>query len=186
MSEKTSKPKKNSYLDWAKAIIIAVVLAAIIRWFLFEPYMVEGSSMFPTLKDGEKLFVNKTVHYIGKVQRGNIVIIDGEKENLHYVKRVIGLPGDTIEAKDDKVMVNGKVLPEPYLKHNESEAMQLGLHLTADFGPKKVPEGMYFVMGDNRLNSMDSRNGLGLIKQNRIVGKSEFIFFPFNEMKQTK
>ncbi|MCD7035490.1 signal peptidase I [Metabacillus sp. GX 13764] len=186
MSEGSSKPKKNAYLDWLKAILIAVVLAAVIRWFLFEPYMVEGSSMYPTLRDGEKLFVNKTIHYMGQIKRGYIVIIDGEKENVHYVKRVIGLPGDTVQAKNDKLYINGKELKESYLNSNEKEAVQLGLQLTADFGPKKVPKGQYFVMGDNRLNSMDSRNGLGLIKENRIVGRSEFVFYPFNEVKATR
>ncbi|MBD1381331.1 signal peptidase I [Metabacillus arenae] len=177
--------KKNSILEWAKALIIAIGLALVIRIFLFEPYLVEGSSMDPTLKDGERLFVNKTINYIGEFQRGDIVIIDGEEEDIHYVKRLIGFPGDTIEVKEDKLYVNDKVVKESYLKVNKDNAEELGVYLTGNFGPIDVPEGQYFVMGDNRLNSMDSRNGLGFIDEERVVGKSEFVFFPFGDVRQT-
>ncbi|MCV0025169.1 signal peptidase I [Bacillus halotolerans] len=185
-TEKAGKKKTNTYWEWGKAIVIAVLLALIIRHFLFEPYLVEGSSMYPTLHDGERLFVNKTVHYIGELERGDIVIINGETSKIHYVKRLIGKPGETVEMKDDTLYINGKKVAEPYLSKNKKEAEKLGVSLTGDFGPVKVPKGKYFVMGDNRLNSMDSRNGLGLIAEDRIVGTSKFVFFPFNEMRQTK
>lgn len=186
MTEEKVTKKKNSLLEWAKALVIAIALALIIRIFLFEPYLVEGTSMDPTLHDGERLFVNKTIGYVGTLNRGDIVIIDGEDNSVHYVKRLIGMPGDTVSMKNDQLLINGEEVQEPYLTENKDQAEELGVHLTGDFGPIEVPEGKYFVMGDNRLNSMDSRNGLGLIDKNRIIGTSQFVFFPINEFRQTK
>ncbi|XBM33197.1 signal peptidase I [Bacillus licheniformis] len=185
MTEEKSTNKKNSLFEWVKAIIIAVVLALLIRAFLFEPYLVEGTSMDPTLHDGERLFVYKTVRYVGEFKRGDIVIIDGDEKNVHYVKRLIGLPGDTVQMKDDTLYINGKKVSEPYLSENRKEAEAVGVKLTGDFGPVKAPEGKYFVMGDNRQRSMDSRNGLGLIDKKRVAGTSQFVFFPFNEIRKT-
>jgi signal peptidase I len=104
-----NKHKSHSLLEWGKAILVAACLALIIRLFLFEPYLVEGSSMDPTIHDGERLFVKKSSIMIGDVNPGDIVIIDGEEKDVHYVKRVISLPGDTVEVKDHKVIINGKL-----------------------------------------------------------------------------
>lgn len=184
MSQTETETSKSKIWEWTKAIILAVGLAMIIRFFLFEPYLVEGSSMDPTLKDGDRLFVNKTLQFIGELEKGDIVIIDGKEENIRYVKRIIGLPGDKVSAENGSVYVNGKRIEEPYLESNEEDAEQMGMLLTNDFEEIEVPEGSYFVMGDNRLNSMDSRNGLGLIESDRILGKSEFIFFPFSHLSK--
>ncbi|MCM3160302.1 MULTISPECIES: signal peptidase I [Metabacillus] len=186
MSQTETETTKSKMWEWTKAIVLAVGLAMIIRIFLFEPYLVEGSSMDPTLHDGDRLFVNKTLKFIGEIDKGDIVIIDGKEENIRYVKRVIGVPGDKVSAQDGKVYVNGTVIEEPYLDSNEKEAESIGIDLTDDFEEIEVPNGNYFVMGDNRLNSMDSRNGLGLIEKDRILGKSEFIFFPFDHLSKTE
>ncbi|PGT81733.1 signal peptidase I [Bacillus sp. AFS040349] len=186
MSQTETETTKSKMWEWTKAIVLAVGLAMIIRIFLFEPYLVEGSSMDPTLHDGDRLFVNKTLKFIGEIDKGDIVIIDGKEENIRYVKRVIGVPGDKVSAQDGKVYVNGTVIKEPYLDSNEKEAESIGIDLTDDFEEIEVPNGNYFVMGDNRLNSMDSRNGLGLIEKDRILGKSEFIFFPFDHLSKTE
>ncbi|WP_121661241.1 signal peptidase I [Metabacillus litoralis] len=186
MSQTETETTKSKMWEWTKAIVLAVGLAMIIRIFLFEPYLVEGSSMDPTLHDGDRLFVNKTLKFIGEIDKGDIVIIDGKEENIRYVKRVIGVPGDKVSAQDGKVYVNGTVIEEPYLNSNEKEAESIGIDLTDDFEEIEVPNGNYFVMGDNRLNSMDSRNGLGLIEKDRILGKSEFIFFPFDHLSKTE
>lgn len=186
MSQTETETPKSKIWEWTKAIVLAVGLAMIIRIFLFEPYLVEGSSMDPTLKDGDRLFVNKTLQFIGDVEKGDIVIIDGKEENIRYVKRIIGLPGDKVSSESGKVYVNGTELDEPYLEGNEKEAEQMGMLLTNDFEEIEVPEGSYFVMGDNRLNSMDSRNGLGLIEADRILGKSELIFYPFSHLSKTE
>jgi signal peptidase I len=186
MSQTETETQKSKLWEWIKAIILAVGLAMIIRIFLFEPYLVEGTSMDPTLKDGDRLFVNKTLQFIGDIEKGDIVIIDGEDENIRYVKRIIGLPGDIVSAEEGKVYVNGREIKEPYLEGNKKEAEQFGMPLTNDFEDIEVPQNSYFVMGDNRLNSMDSRNGLGLIDEDRILGKSEFIFFPFSHISKTE
>lgn len=186
MSQTETETTKSKMWEWTKAIVLAVGLAMIIRFFLFEPYLVEGSSMDPTLHDGDRLFVNKTLKFVGDFDKGDIVIIDGKEENIRYVKRIIGLPGDKVTAEEGKVYVNGTLLEEPYLDSNHKEAENLGMLLTSDFEEVEVPEGSYFVMGDNRLNSMDSRNGLGLIEKERILGKSEFIFFPFDHFSKTE
>ncbi|AZV51072.1 signal peptidase I [Bacillus halotolerans] len=176
--------KKKSIFEWAKAIIIAVVLALLIRNFIFAPYVVDGESMEPTLHDHERVFVNMTVKYIGEFKRGNIIVLNGD--DVHYVKRLIGLPGDTVEMKNDQLYINGKKVAEPYLKANKKQAKEDGYdHLTDDFGPIKVPDNKYFVMGDNRRYSMDSRNGLGLFTKKQIAGTSKFVFFPFNDIRKT-
>lgn len=178
--------QKKSILEWLKTILIALGIVFIVRMFLFEAYMVRGESMETTLKNGERLFVNKTVKFIGEIEKGDIIIIDGDEQNKRYVKRVIGLPGDRIEAKNGEVYINDKKLEEPYLQEQEQKAAEEGSLLTNDFGPVEVPNNEVFVMGDNRRNSLDSRNGLGFIDKERIIGKSEFVFFPFNELRQTK
>lgn len=98
--------EEKSILEWAKAIVIAVVLALLIRNFIFAPYVVDGDSMYPTLHNRERVFVNMTVKYIGEFDRGDIVVLNGD--DVHYVKRIIGLPGDTVEMKNDQLYINGK------------------------------------------------------------------------------
>lgn len=171
---------KHELISWGKSLALAVFIAFLIRTFLFAPYIVEGASMEPTLHNHEKILVNK-FKSDGNIEHGEIVIIKGQEEN--YVKRIIGLPGDTIEMKNDELFVNGKRMNETYLSENRKIAVSNGLKLTGDFGPLTVPKGELFVMGDNRLHSMDSRNGLGLIQKSNIIGKSEVVFFPFKNFR---
>lgn len=168
---------KKELMSWVKSLLIAIGIAMIVRTFLFAPYIVEGASMEPTLHNQEKIFVSR----INNVTRGDIVIIKGTEEN--YVKRIIGLPGDKVVVKDDKLYVNGNLIKEAYLSENRKLAEQMGSKLTGDFGPLTVPADKYFVMGDNRLYSKDSRNGLGLIPKKEIVGEPEFVFFPFTHFR---
>lgn len=172
--------KKEEVISWGKALLFAVGIAFVVRTFFFAPYIVEGASMEPTLHNQEKIFVKKTDNFT----RGDIVIIKGKDEN--YVKRVIGLPGDVILMKNDQLMINGVAYKEAYLSQNRKIAKKIGDQLTGDFGPITVPKNNYFVMGDNRLYSMDSRNGLGFIQKDRIVGQTEFVFFPFTHFRETK
>jgi signal peptidase I len=166
--------------SWILSLSIAIGIVLIVRTFLFAPYIVEGASMEPTLHNQEKIFVNKLTTVTG-FNRGEIVIIKGSEDN--YVKRIIGLPGDKIEMKNDQLFVNGELVKESYLAYNREVAEQMGVYLTEDFETVTVPKNQYFVMGDNRLVSMDSRNGLGLIKENQIVGSPEFVYFPFKEFR---
>ncbi|MCK6255272.1 signal peptidase I [Fictibacillus sp. WQ 8-8] len=183
MMEQKAK-KGNELFSWIKSIVFALVLVYIIKTFFFAPYMVEGASMSPTLHNHDKLYVNKIIYSVSEPKIGDIVIIKGTDKR--YVKRVIGVEGDTIQVHSDKLLVNGKPIKEPYLSKNKKQARSLGVYLTEDFGPIKIPKGKIFVMGDNRLNSMDSRNGLGLINISSVEGRSEVVIYPFKDIRQTK
>jgi signal peptidase I len=174
---------KKELKSWGKSLLIAFGIAFIIRTFLLAPYIVEGASMEPTLHNQEKIFVNK-LNLTDSFSRGEIVIIKGKEDN--YVKRIIGLPGDTIVMKSDKLFINGVLYKESYLSQNRELAKQMGSQLTGDFGPITVPKNKFFVMGDNRLYSKDSRNGLGYFTKEDLVGQSEFVFFPFSHLRNIK
>lgn len=173
----------NELKRWVKTIFIALGLTLVIRTFFFSPYVVDGASMEPTLHNHEKIFVNK-VYYSDHFNRGDIIIIKGPDEN--YVKRIIGMPGDEIEMKGDQLFINQVPYKETYLAENLKFAKLQGGRLTEDFGPIFIPKNQYYVMGDNRLYSKDSRNGLGFIKQENIIGKSEFVLFPFSKIRNIK
>ena len=154
-----------------KILIVAVLLIVMIRMFLLTPYKVEGLSMEPTLHDQEKILVTPA-HWEASFRRGEIVVIKGDGSE-RYVKRVIGLPGDKIEIKDKDLYINDKKWKEAYLDGVSTD----------DFNAILVPERCYFVMGDNRTVSYDSRNGLGFIEEERIVGKGKYVFYPFQDMR---
>ncbi|MRG85592.1 signal peptidase I [Salinibacillus xinjiangensis] len=163
--------------EWGKAILIAIGLAFIIRSFVFATSVVEGASMYPTLENGERVIFNKAIYYLSEPDRGDIVIIQRPTKN--YVKRVVGLPNDVIEVKDHTLYINDKKKDQIYL---DEEA----INGTGDFGPITVPSDSYFVMGDNRSISKDSRNGLGFIEEDEIIGRSELIIYPFGEFSLTR
>lgn len=158
--------------EWIQSALIAIILAFIIKMFLFDFVMVQGSSMYPTLEQGDRLIVNKIGYTIGEPDYGDIVILS-YSASVEYVKRVIGKGGDTISIKNDVVYRNGQALTEDYINTQPYE----------DFAEVTVPEGTYFVMGDNRANSSDSRYpSLGFVKKDAIDGKVIFRIWPFNEI----
>ena len=146
-------------------IIIAVVL--FIKNFIVMPVQVKGDSMYPTLKDGDLMFLNKIGYSFGSINRFDIVVID--KGDTYIIKRVIGLPNETIKYEDNVLYINGEVVEEPHLPEGT---------MTEDFY-YIIPEDNYFVMGDNRKNSLDSR-GLGCFESSQIRGKTSLTFFPFS------
>jgi signal peptidase I len=172
--------KKNETWEWIKALSAALLLAGIIRFFLFAPVVVDGQSMMPTLQNGDRLIVSK----IGEPERFDIVVFHATEEK-DYIKRVIGLPGDVIEYKNDSLYVNGNPVKEEYLK-SYKEKTKDG-NFTYDFtlmevtGVQKVPEGQLFVLGDNRRNSEDSRN-IGTVDQDLVLGKASLRFWPLSEI----
>lgn len=180
MSE--NKPKNETW-EWIKALLIAFGLAAIIRVFLFTPIVVDGISMMPTLEDGDKMIVNKIGYSIGKPERFDIVVFHAP-EQKDYIKRIIGLPGDEVEYKDDVLYINGEAFEEPYLDKYKAEATELPL--TEDFTlegkiqSQVVPEGHVFVLGDNRRKSKDSRH-IGAVPIDEIIGKTKFVFWPMKD-----
>jgi signal peptidase I len=163
---------KNEAWEWLQALVIAVVLALIIRYFIFEPFNVSGPSMMNTLHDGDFVLVNKIVYQYRMPKRGEVIVFEapGHKD---YIKRVIAVENDTIEAQNGVVRVNGHSINEPYLAD--------GTH-TSEIKLQKVPKGHVFVMGDNRTNSSDSRE-LGPISVDKIVGRADVVFWPLNDFR---
>ena len=177
--EKAKKPGFwKTFWSYSSLVAFAVLLALALRVFVFDFTLVEGESMINTLHDRDKVITVKIGYLFGSPKRGDIVILHPpNQENEYYIKRVIGLPGDTIELRDGKVYINEKLLDEPYLE----EGVETWANLTYGNMTLTVPEGHYFVIGDNRGNSRDSRNpAVGLIERGKIKGKAVFRFLPFD------
>jgi signal peptidase I len=186
--EKTQK-EKNELWEWMKALLIAFAIAAFIRYFLFTPIVVDGDSMMPTLENGDRMIVNKIGYKIGSPDRFDIIVFHAP-EQKDYIKRVIGLPGDYVEYKDDQLYINGEAIDEPYLADYKAQITEG--NLTGDFSLTDIdpsldviPEGYIFVMGDNRRFSKDSRH-IGIVDQNEIIGNTSIIFWPLNEIEIVK
>lgn len=172
---------KQEIYSWIKSLAIAFLIAFLCRVFLFSPTTVHGESMEPTFSDQDRLLISKTA----EIERFDMIVFEVPDADEHYVKRVIGLPGDRVAVKDDVLYINGKAMEEPYLESNK--ASTLSNKLTGDFtleeitGQKRVPEGAFFVMGDNRLYSKDSRY-FGFIAADSVLGEVKFRYFPLQAM----
>ncbi|AQQ61199.1 MULTISPECIES: signal peptidase I [Bacillus] len=175
--------KKKRWREFFGTIAIACLLVFLAKIFVFFPTTVKGASMRPTLQDGDKVIVNKLAKQFESYGREDIIVV---KTDNFYVKRVIGLSGDIIEMRNDQLYVNSEVKDEEYLDSNKKQAEKKLMNLTEDFGPITVPENKIFVMGDNRLISKDSRNGLGFIDREDVLGKLAGIYYPFEHMKIIK
>ncbi|MFS0780387.1 signal peptidase I [Bacillus sp. 1P06AnD] len=173
---------KKEIFSWIKSILFALIIVFVCRQFLFTPVTVSGESMMPTFQDHNKVIVSK----ISKIKRFDVVVFKSPESNENYIKRVIGLPGDTIQMKNDTLYVNGHVYKEPYLDQYKKQ-LPSGATLNYDFtlqqltGKTQVPKDSIFVMGDNRKNSNDSRM-FGFISEKAVMGEVKFRFYPFNEM----
>ena len=155
-------------------IIIAVLL---FREFLYSPIRVSGSSMVPTLKDGDIMILDKIGYRINGLDRFDIVVVDYDGERI--IKRVIGLPNDRVEYIDNKLYINGEYIEEDYARKDTNDFM---LEM---IGETIIPEGKYLVLGDNRPISKDSRI-IGLIDEKDIKGYTSIILFPFNRIGKVK
>ena len=189
--EKT-KNKKHILREYAESIVIAIVMALIIKTFVVQAFKIPSGSMIPTLKIGDHILVNKfsygtklpftdriIIPMKGPSQGDIIVFKYPEDENKDFIKRVIGLPGDTVEIKDKKVHINGKPIEESYPIHGDKMVYPSGLQPRDNFGPITVPQGSYFVMGDNRDFSLDSRYW-GFVKLNKIKGRAFIVYWSWN------
>jgi len=169
------KETTSEIFSWIKAIAVACVLVFAIRHFLFSPVIVSGQSMEPTFESENRVIISK----IHKLDHFDLVVFHAPGSTEDYIKRVIGLPGDTIVMKDDRLFINGKEYEEEYIQANKEQLFK-DQKLTEDF-EVTVPEGQLFVLGDNRRHSTDSRV-IGCIDEDSVVGKVGFRFYPFNSI----
>ena len=169
--------------EWIVTIVATIVLIFVIRTFIFSPVIVEGDSMNPTLFDGDRLFINKIGKYIGDIDRLDVVVFK-DKNNNHYIKRVVGMPGDRIHFKDNLLYINDQLVTESYVIE---DVYQRDITLNTLYGYEEIPENYYFVLGDNRPNSLDSRQrSIGLVHHKQILGSSNVIVWPLNRMQTVK
>lgn len=186
----------QSFRDTVEAILVALLLALVIRAFIVQAFKIPSGSMLETLQIGDHLLVSKfaydvrlpsniwldttdgkVIYKTGDPQRGDIIVFKYPvDESKDFIKRVIGLPGETVELRDKVVYINGEPLEEPYVRHTSAAMMPV----RDNFGPYKVPEGCYFMLGDNREGSHDSR-WWGPVKREKIVGKALFIYWSWGK-----
>lgn len=157
---------------WSRDVAIALGLALVIIVFLYQPVKVEGTSMAPLLSDQERIFINKYVYRFEPIDRGDVVVfwypLDRSKS---FIKRVVGLPGETLEIRDGHLYINGKLIQETYVPPSYFD--------DSSYGPIRIPPHEYFVMGDHRDSSNDSRI-FGPVPRRYIYGKAVFAYWPFN------
>ncbi|AEF93977.1 signal peptidase I [Desulfotomaculum nigrificans CO-1-SRB] len=172
-----SKPKKSAVREMLESVVIAVLLAAVIRLFILEPFFIPSGSMEPTLMIGDRIIVSKVTYHLRDPQPGDVVVFKFPLDpSRDFVKRLIAKGGDTVEIRNSVLYVNNKPVEEKYLPK--------GLKFQ-DFGPRTVPPGHYFMMGDNRNNSDDSRVW-GFLSKDLIIGKAEIIYWPLDRIRLVK
>lgn len=177
--QKKPHPILSEIISWIWSIIVACVLMAILYFFIGRPFTVSGQSMYPTLHNGDHMIMSK----LGGINRFDVVILKAPDEDKEYIKRVIGMPGDTVEVKSGVLYINGKVVEQPFINSDNSKKTVFidDFTLKELTGVDKVPEGKYFVMGDNRGVSKDSRM-IGFIDASAIEGKAVFTVWPINRI----
>ena len=178
------KGLKYELLDLVKTFVICFVCIFLLTNFVVKPVRVDGRSMDPTLEDGEIGLMNVFSAKFQDIERFDVVVVYNEEKKENWVKRVIGLPGDTIYAKDDVVYVNGMPIEEPYLDNDYADGIRLteNYKFTEDFDEVQLGEDEYYLMGDNRYASKDSRE-MGAFKRGDIKAVDFFIVLPFNKMR---
>lgn len=169
-------------VDILQVVVLAFGMYLIMQEFLIRPHQVYGESMLPNLHDREQIFTDRLSYLLGKLKRGDVVVFKSPRSPDDYIKRIVGMPGDVVTIQENKVYVNGKLLMEDYLPQDlptppgsfatEGEAIKL--------------EGdQYFVLGDNRGNSSDSRSW-GPIKNDKIVGRAWIVYLPLGSFRVVK
>jgi signal peptidase I len=159
---------------WVRDLLVALSIAAFIIIFVYQPVKVEGTSMMPSLEDQERIFVNKFVYRIGSIERGDIVVFRYPRDpSTSFIKRVIGTAGDRVRIEDGQVFLNDRPIEEEYVPGDYADKRS--------FPEVKVPTGTYFVLGDHRNMSKDSRD-FGPVPQSAIFGKAVFGYWPMEKM----
>src|SRR6202789_3287551 len=166
-------PHRGGIRSWMRDVVVSVSVAAFIIIFLYQPVRVEGTSMLPMLEDQDRLFINKMAYRIGEIHRGDVVVfLYPHDHTKSYIKRVIALPGDDLRIDRGQVYVNGKALTENYVPVRfEDDRSQ---------PESTIPRNEYFVMGDHRSISSDSRD-FGPVERDLIYGKAAFVYWPMDQ-----
>ncbi|MCS7199523.1 MAG: signal peptidase I [Caldimicrobium sp.] len=184
--------ERTKLKEWIKSIVIALILALFIRTFFLQAYKIPSGSMIPSLLIGDYLLVNKIAFGLRHPfkddfifnwhfpKRQEIVVFTYPVDKkLDFIKRVIALPGDTVEIINKKVYINGTLLEEPYVQFTDQEIYPKEISTRDNFGPLRVPPGYVFVLGDNRDQSYDSRFW-GLVPLHSLKGKALIIYFSWD------
>jgi signal peptidase I len=176
--KKSSKPRRT-IIEWVAILAIAVLAAFLLRIFVVQPFSIPSGSMEPTLKPHDRVLVNKLAYDLHPLHRGDVIVFkkppdDNTPGIKDLIKRVIGLPGETITGKNRQVYIDGKLLNEHWLPKTDQGT-------TSNFGPVQIPAGEYFVMGDNRTDSTDSRI-FGPIPKSLVVGRAFMIVWPLRRI----
>ncbi len=167
--EVPAKKKSSFFTEILQSLLVAALLALIIHTFIMQNFRIPSGSMEPTLQIQDYIFASKLTYRLGEPKHGDIVVFKYPRDTSRYfVKRLIAVGGEIVELKDSKLFIDGRLVAEDYLPQ--------GLEFR-DYGPVTVPEGDYFMLGDNRNNSSDSRDW-GYVPRNLIVGKEIFIYWP--------
>ncbi len=180
LQQHSARSRLFSALSWVRDLAFSVLLAVILIVFIYQPVKVEGTSMMPALTDQERIFINKFTYRFGtgNIERGDLVVfffpLDRTKS---YIKRIIGLPGDTVQIDNGSVYVNGERLSEPYVPDE--------YHDHQSVSTETVPPDNYFVLGDHRSSSNDSR-AWGTVPRSYIYGKAVFVYWPLDKMGRLK
>jgi signal peptidase I len=180
-------PRRQSSLwgaiSWFRDLVFSVLIAVVLIVFIYQPVKVEGTSMMPALTDQERIFINKFTYRfgLGDVQRGDTVVFWYPQDvSKSYIKRVIGVPGDRIRIDGGQVYVNGSALAEAYVPSDERDYSSW-----RDGQEQQVPDGKYFVLGDHRNQSSDSRMW-GYVPRENIYGKAVFVYWPLKSMGRVR
>ncbi len=170
------KPKSQSGSLIAREIVETILLTLLIFWVVNTVtgrFRIEGSSMMPTMQEGEYVLINKLAYYLDQPERGDIIVLNYPRDpSRDFIKRVIGLPGDVVEVRDQQVLINDTLLNEPYISAEPTYS-----------GRWTVPDDQYFVLGDNRNNSSDSHTW-EFLPEDLIVGKGWVIYWPFDKVER--
>ncbi len=203
-SAEAAPPQRSFLAELPVLVLIAFVLALLLKTFLIQAFYIPSESMVPTLEIGDRVLVNKVVYEIREPRRGEVVVFRDEPDipgldtrsvgervldfltsglgaspnERDFIKRIIGLPGETIEVREGVVHINGQPLEE-VVSGDGGYLLEPDL---SDFGPVTIPDGQYFVMGDNRRNSADSRSALGPVPREELIGRAFVVIWPLDRL----
>ncbi len=184
--------KLRTLLDYVVVAVVAVGLALLIQAFIVKPYAIPSASMAGTLRPGDRVLVNRAVYRLRDPRRGDVIVFAYPRDTaVAFIKRVVGEPGDVLQVRGGRLYVNGRPLREPYVHRTQgtqdpttAAAPVVGTTMTPPWSltrPYRVPAGSYFVMGDNRTNSDDSRDW-GVVPRRDVIGEGFFTYWPLDRL----